>query len=73
MGGGQRGRKPGTLQPGTRDRARRERVSKQGARQGQGAGAERGAERERCLANCSALCTRWPEGRGTEKAGQRRG
>ena len=72
-GGGQRGRRPETLQPGTRGRARRERASKQGARQGQGAGAERGAGMERCLANCSALWTRWPEGRGSEMAGQRRG
>ena len=72
-GGGQRGGRPETLQPGTRGRARRERASKQGARQGQAAGAERGAGRERCLANRSALCTRWPEGRGTDKAGQERG
>ena len=30
------------------------------------------AERERCHANCSALCSCWPEGRGAEKAGQGR-
>ena len=30
------------------------------------------AKRERCHANCSALCSCWPEGRGAEKAGQGR-
>ena len=38
-----------------------------------GPGHRGGAERERCLANCSAPCSRWPEGRGSEMAGQGRG
>ena len=39
----------------------------------EGPGQGEGAKRERCHANCSALCSRWPEGRGAEKAGQGRG
>ena len=38
-----------------------------------GPGQRGGSERERCLANCSASCSRWPGGRGSEMAGQGRG